>query len=307
MKRGSGGVFFSLALLSSLPALAQSPAIPPNTDDGYFVSANYFADFGRAPDPAGWIYHVETHPTLDKYAFINGFLASPEYAARFGTPDLSTFVTLLYQNALLRQPALAEVNAWVALLNATTTKAQAVDGFINSLEFIGNANGTYAAAYHTDYATPDHLTLVGGGIVGSQQLVTVSYTNAYGASDIAYGQIIVARAGDLDGSSACYVIWDKTGTLILTGEGDYYGHTGVNDPLMQNPQCSVNGADSHITPTAAGYDVTLALTFKSPFIGTHSIFSFGLNNENLSSPWANLGTLVIESFDITVPASLPSR
>ena len=43
----------AIACLAGIAALAQSPAIPPNTDNGYFVSANYFADLGRAPDPAG--------------------------------------------------------------------------------------------------------------------------------------------------------------------------------------------------------------------------------------------------------------
>jgi hypothetical protein len=55
-----GNVNWGVALLSALPALAQSPAIPPNTDDGYFVSANYFADFGRGRD-AQQLQHSGRH------------------------------------------------------------------------------------------------------------------------------------------------------------------------------------------------------------------------------------------------------
>ena len=103
-----------------------------------FVIGLYYGILGRDPDFYGWDFHrrdlhlgIVTQDTL-----VTQFLATPEYVARYGSPTNDGFVTLLFQNALGRNPSASDVAAWSTLLtNGTLTRTQVAQSFLNSPEF----------------------------------------------------------------------------------------------------------------------------------------------------------------------------
>ncbi|MDQ6699364.1 MAG: DUF4214 domain-containing protein, partial [Acidobacteriota bacterium] len=105
---------------------------------GLFIVSNYLGVLGREPELNGyqfWFAKMRTEG-LQQLDVINGFLASPEYMARFGNPDSSTFVTRLYNNVLGRAPEQAGFDFWMNLLNSgQKTRPQVVQGFVASAEF----------------------------------------------------------------------------------------------------------------------------------------------------------------------------
>jgi len=298
----------ALPLLFAAAALAQPPIQSPNDDSGYFTSGNYFAVLGwnRYPDPGGWIYwHTLLAQGLARTDMTNDFLGSQEYLLNYGSPDAPTFVTLLYQNALGRTPSQGEINNYANQINGhLQTRAQVVNTFIYSQEFEGNTRGQYSGSYHTDWANPIvPATPYGTVPAGTQQTITVNYSNRYGAPDIFSGQIIIsANEGVLTGESSCYVGWYSSGALVLSGPPSGYlnGTAGLGTSLAMN-YCTLNTFATRIVPTfdqngiGNGISVALSLTFPASFAGTHTVYSFATNTESLSSLWMNLGDLTVTS------------
>ena len=96
----------------------------------------YQAAFGRAPDAAGLAFwSAQLHAGTSLAAVAADFIASPEFASRYGTPGNAGFVTDLYQNVLGRAPDAAGLTYWQGQLDAgTATQAAVLADFANSAE-----------------------------------------------------------------------------------------------------------------------------------------------------------------------------
>jgi len=104
---GSAGVDFFLPLLNSGSLTRTQMAYnffgaPEFNAVERFVIGLYYGILGRDPDFYGWDFHrrdmhlgIVTQDTL-----VTQFLATPEYASKYGNPTNDQFVTLLFQNAL---------------------------------------------------------------------------------------------------------------------------------------------------------------------------------------------------------------
>lgn len=112
---------------------------------GAYVYSAYIALLGRKPDFAGWQFwdtQLELGSTSQS-GFVNALLGSFEYQQQFGSPDSTSFVTALYQNAFQRSPDSAGLAYWTSLLNANAlTRADVASAFIASVEFAGRQNAT---------------------------------------------------------------------------------------------------------------------------------------------------------------------
>lgn len=118
------------------------------------------------------------------------------------------------------------------------------------------------------------------GPAGSAQPFTVHYTSPSGSSGIVYGQILFNSNPYVpDGNGACQVEWFSTGAIdVLSGSGTY---------------CTLNAGGSTVTPTQAGYDVTVSVTFTSQFSSSttvHQIYAFGENAAGLETWVGTIGT-----------------
>jgi hypothetical protein len=99
----------------------------------------YQAAFNRTPDAGGlgyWIAAVDGGMNLTAVA--NAFVNSSEFIADYGVnPSVSSFVTMLYQNALHRAPDAGGLAFWEGqLTSGSMTKAQVLEDFALSPENI---------------------------------------------------------------------------------------------------------------------------------------------------------------------------
>jgi hypothetical protein len=95
----------------------------------------YQTAFARTPDQAGLTFQVHA---LDAGASLSqvaaNFVASPEFAAKYGSLDDAQFVTLLYENALHREPDVAGLAFHVANLEGGMSRADVLVAFSESPE-----------------------------------------------------------------------------------------------------------------------------------------------------------------------------
>ncbi len=98
----------------------------------------YGAALGREPDAPGldfWVGLMERGASLQSVA--DAFAGSPEFRSRYGSPDDTAFVTLLYHNVLKRAPDPAGLSGWLSDLHAGASQASVLAGFSDSPEYQG--------------------------------------------------------------------------------------------------------------------------------------------------------------------------
>lgn len=114
---------------------------------GAGVGRLYLATLGRPADAIGlgaWSAALEAG-ALSPNDAVSGFTGSAEFAQRYGAPDNTGFVTLLYGNVLGRAPDAEGLAFWSAALNSgAATRQQTVLGFSDSAEFKAQTAGALA-------------------------------------------------------------------------------------------------------------------------------------------------------------------
>ncbi len=123
-----------------VPAADPGPAPDPGPVDP--VTAHvaeirrlYLGYFLRAADPGGLAYWTQAR--ADGISLIDiseEFARSAEFVARYGQADDATFVDLVYQNVLNRQPDAGGRAYWVGQLGAGMTRGELMVGFTESPE-----------------------------------------------------------------------------------------------------------------------------------------------------------------------------
>lgn len=106
----------------------------------------YQAAFNRKPDPYGlgfWIDAARKGAPLE--AIAEGFMASDEFAALYGSGDARSFLERVYSNVLHREPDAAGIEWWVQSLAAGTPRVAALLGFSESGENKANVSPDFVA------------------------------------------------------------------------------------------------------------------------------------------------------------------
>jgi Ca2+-binding RTX toxin-like protein len=101
------------------------------------VARLYDTVFDRLPDAqgeAGWTAALNGGQSLQAAA--NGFVASDEFKAAYGSLDNSRFVQQLYQNVLGRPADNQGLAAWTSFLASGHSRAEVVVGFSESAEHV---------------------------------------------------------------------------------------------------------------------------------------------------------------------------
>ena len=294
--------FRIIALALGAAAWAPTVASAQQFSTNYWVTANYLAVLGRQPDPGGWLYWTawvaaNGNNQTARLQFTADLLASAEYCGFFSQaagctnpPSDGQFLTLLYQNALGRPPDQDGWTFWLGQLANGVSRAQVVYDFINTTEFSGDYGG-FCNSYSPGYANPLAYVTSASAVGGQETTVTVTYASPSGTTDLASGQIY------FDSSTGCSVEWANppSGPRTVTLDS---GSTG----------CSLNQANSSVgtvpgNPKALA--VTLSLTFfEQNFVGTHEVYAWGLDSEDLPSPTQDLGAFVVsQGQDFTISAT----
>ena len=137
------------------------------------------------------------------------------------------------------------------------------------------------------------------------QTFTFTFTDAAGYADLSVLDVLVSTF--LDGQTACYFALAPTGAttgyIYLVDDAGDGGYAGAPMPLpsagvVQNSQCAINGTGSSVSASGNTLTLTLAITFKSSFVGNKAIYMAARSNTQ-NSGWLSLGTWNVPG---TVPA-----
>ena len=104
---------------------------------GRFVAGLYVGLLNRDAEYTGYLFQRNAMITgaIAQSALVSNFMASAEYALRYGNPSNSEFVRLLYRYILLREPGQSEVDFHVGSLQAGMTRVTLASNFLNTPEF----------------------------------------------------------------------------------------------------------------------------------------------------------------------------
>ena len=130
---------------------ATAPTTPAQASAG-FASADqaeaarlYDTVLDRKPDAPGldfWTHALDSGTPLQTVA--DGFMQSPEWQARYGTPDNQAFVETLYRNVLDRAGEADGLNFWTGHLNdGTASRGEIVVAFSESPEHVAKVTTDY--------------------------------------------------------------------------------------------------------------------------------------------------------------------
>lgn len=117
----------------------------------------YQAAFDRKPDAHGlgfWIGAARKGASLRTIA--EGFMASPEFTALYGSGDARSFLVTVYKNVLHREPDAGGLDWWMDTLAAGTARVDALIGFSDSDENRANVSPDFVAGL--DFAPYRKLT-----------------------------------------------------------------------------------------------------------------------------------------------------
>lgn len=141
------------------------------------VDAYYLRYLDRAADPQGqqyWVSFVQTGGTYEQVA--EGMVSSTEYFQDNGSTNQG-YVTGLYHDVLNRTPTPAEVNGWVTLLNAGTSRNAVAVFFLNSTEYRTELIDSYYMTFLNRQVDPGGLaawlTAFGLGATDQQVLASI--------------------------------------------------------------------------------------------------------------------------------------
>ncbi|MGA2183520.1 MAG: DUF4214 domain-containing protein [Bryobacteraceae bacterium] len=106
-------------------------------NNGGFVAAAYVGILGRDADYASWLGSRAAMDSgaLSPMQLTAGMLNSAEYHTKYGAPAADVFVKTLYNNALRRDPAPAEMASQLAVLEAGISRAQSAYNLLTGSEF----------------------------------------------------------------------------------------------------------------------------------------------------------------------------
>ena len=276
-------------LATPSPAAATAPEVPelPRPEVAGAEEATvdsvtriYLASFGRLPDPDGHRYWVERWVAgIDPIDVVAAFMASPEWAARFGPVDDGRFVELLYGNVLGRQPDPDGAAYWRSLLDGGTPRAEIVLHFAQSDEHVRRTGTTPPLPAHPP--VPD----------GSGQGRRIVYDNSdqrvwlVEADGSVHDSYLVSGSRDTP-DPGTYSVWSKS-------EKAWAGHHGITmDHMVRFAHGRRLAIGFHSIPVRANGEPLQTIDQ----LGTHQsagcVRQSPLKAEVLYR-WADIGTTVV--------------
>ena len=129
---------------------------------------------------------------------------------------------------------------------------------------------------------------------GLSQSLQFIFSDAGGASDISYGQIVINSV--LAGNNSCYVVFHKTLNLLALANDAGTGWTYLNfaqNGTLQNSQCQVQAAVNAVTSTDTSTTLTLQITFAPGTSGSKNIYLDAVSLSGLPSGYRTVGTWLV--------------
>lgn len=131
----------------------------------------------------------------------------------------------------------------------------------------------------------------GSSLQDAAQTFQFTFTDGNGAGDITNAAILFSPAGALP--NACYAEWVRSGSQIRLYSDDgsnYVSRTIGSSITLSNSQCSLFVGNSAAVSSGNSVELTVRLSFRSAFAGSHSIRARVQDASGGDSGWTPLGS-----------------
>ena len=193
----------------------------------------YRATLDRTPQEEGFTNWVDTLSRgVDFTNVVSGFVESAEFQLTYGDLDDDSFVELLYQNVLDRGADASGLAQWTALLDSGSSRAEVLEFFTQSREFVNNSSDD-VTAWVLAQGTDDVIAAGGGNNILSGGLL----------SDMFVFEANVASTNEVLDLEA----WD-----VLSFEGFGYANVSAVRAHLSEVSGQAVFADQGVTVTFTG-------------------------------------------------------
>jgi len=143
---------------------------------------------------------------------------------------------------------------------------------------------------------------------GINQTFGFVFSDTAGANDLNSLQIIFNSA--FTGVQACYLWFDVTHSAAHlvndAGSASLGPLTLGTANSLSNSQCTLNGTGSSVVASGNTLTLNLAISFKSSFAGSKSVYGYAMTNAGINSGWQSSGSWTVPGAAVPVVAVSPS-
>jgi hypothetical protein len=148
---------------------------------GRFVAGLYVSILNRDAEYSGWLFQRDalSNRLVNHDSIVDNFIGSAEFFQRFGYLNDRAFVTLLYQQVLMRTPTTSEVDFHAGTIAGGLSRVAVARNFLNSTEFVTGAYPrlsaflVYATLLQRDATSPE-LAAASAIAAKAQALMSIS-------------------------------------------------------------------------------------------------------------------------------------
>jgi hypothetical protein len=126
---------------------------------------------------------------------------------------------------------------------------------------------------------------------GSQQTLTLTYSDVAGASDLSVVSVWIRTGSDSPASGSCVIQFDRSASLLKLADDSGSAWNSISPGAagtLDNTQCSVNASTATVTAGSNSLTLALPITLKPAFGGAKQVWLSASGNAG-SSGWKQLG------------------
>jgi hypothetical protein len=142
--------------------------------------------------------------------------------------------------------------------------------------------------------------------IGVSQSFTFTFSDPNAAPDIYWTQMLFNAS--LAGAGACFIHYSRPLNQVWLFDDAATSLIGLLSPgkagVIQNSQCSIDGAASSTWASGNTLTLTLSITFRAAFGGGKNIYLFAQDTANANSNWQSLGSWSVPSVSNQPPAAV---
>ncbi|MDQ2944409.1 MAG: beta-propeller fold lactonase family protein [Acidobacteriota bacterium] len=150
-------------------------------------------------------------------------------------------------------------------------------------------NISQAGATVTALPTADSVTPNAGS--ATSQNVTFKYSSVNGYGYLENGYLLINSS--VIGANSCWAYYSPSSNLIYLYNDAGSAVTPMTPGsagVLSNSQCIISGPGSAVIGSGNTLSLTLAISIKPSFAGTHKLFGYAVDKGGLESGWQHLGT-----------------
>jgi len=199
-------------------------------------------------------------------------------------------------------------------LNVAMTFAGMYGGSKNTYLYVSNASGLFVDwQQRGTWTIPTGGTLTAGPVTpnagaGASQLFSVQYSDALGATDLAYAYLKFDTTS-LGATHSCMVRYDRAAATLSLRDDTGVWQTPTPFAMggtQQNTYCRVDFSGSSASMSGQTLTLNVKISFKVAYDGTKNIYAYASTNSGAITDWQQIGTWTIPSTILSADAVTPN-